>query len=148
MKKLTVISALLIAGAMMFATDAATATDTKAAPKATTTTAAATTDTKAAPKADAKVAPKAEAKVAAPVASTLEGTVAKTVAADAAKKTSAEIVVIGADGKSNTFVVKAATKITGADGKELKLAQIVEKAKVKVTYTAGKAEVASDIAVL
>lgn len=122
MKKLAVISALLVAGAMMFAADAATAT---------------TTDTKAAPKAAAPVA-----------ASILEGTVAKTVAADSAKKTPAEIVVIGADGKSNTFIVKAATKITGADAKDIKLAQVAEKSKVKVTFTAGKLEVASAIAVL
>ena len=132
MKKLIVISALLVAGAMMFAADTkAASTDTKAA--ATTTTTAATTDTKA----------------AAPVATTLEGTVAKTVAANTAKKTPAEIVVIGADGKDNTFVVKANAAITGADGKAIKLAQVTAKSKVKVTFAAaGKAQEASAIELL
>ena len=131
MKKLIVISALLVAGAMMFAADTkAASTDTKAA---ATTTTAATTDTKA----------------AAPVATTLEGTVAKTVAANTAKKTPAEIVVIGADGKDNTFVVKANAAITGADGKAIKLAQVTAKSKVKVTFAAaGKAQEASAIELL
>lgn len=132
MKKLSVIAALVIVGAFVFAAE--NATKPAAAPAA-------------APAATAAAAPVA-APAAAPVATSLEGTIAKIVAANKAKKTSDEISVVGADGKAVLIGVKAETVITGVDGKALAFAKLAAKDKVKVEYTLkGKAKEASSITI-
>jgi hypothetical protein len=132
MKKLSVIAALVLVGAFVFAADNATKPAAPAAPAA-------------APAATAAAAPAAPA---APAVTTLEGTIAKVIVANKAKKTSDEISVVGADGKAVLIGVKAGAVITGADGKALAFAKLAAKEKVKVEYTLkGKLAEASSITV-